>query len=193
MSYLRTVPIDEATGVVRELYDEDLAEDGRVANQTELFSFRPDVYKAWGNLVATIRGNMDLRRYELATLAAARALRCRACVGAHAAVLESKFYDRAALEAMMRDYHDAGLASVDVAIMELAEKIALHAYRVTPEDVSNLRGLGLTDVEIFDVVLASAARCFMSKTLDAMGMEPEPQYAETALLLDLVELTETLP
>lgn len=193
MSYLQTVPIDEATGVVRELYDEDVAEDGRVANQTELFSLRPDVYKAWGDLVGTIRGNMDLRRYELATLAAARALRCRACVGAHAAVLESKFYDRAALEAIMRDYHDAGLASVDVAIMELAEKIALYAYRVTPEDVSDLRGLGLTDVEIFDVALTSAARCFMSKTLDSMGMEPEPGYAETAQLLDLVALTEVRP
>ena len=190
MSYLRTVPIDEATGVVRELYDEELADDGRVANQTQLFSLRPDVYKVWGDLVGTIRGNMDLRRYELATLAAARALRCRACVGAHAAVLESKFYDRASLEAIMRDYRDAGLAPVDVAIMEVAEKIALHAYRVTPADVSKLRGLGLSDVEIFDVALASAARCFMSKTLDSMGMDPEPESAETAQLLDLVELTE---
>jgi uncharacterized peroxidase-related enzyme len=187
------VAIDEATGVVREMYEQELAEDGRVAFMTELFSLRPDVYLAWGKLKETIRGNMDLRRYELTTLAAARALRCRACVGAHAAVLESKFYDRPALEAIMRDFHAAGLAPVDVAIMDLAEKVALHAYRVTPEDVSHLRGLGMTDVEIFDVVLAAAARCFFSKALDSMGAGPEPEFEEPAQLLDLVELVEARP
>jgi hypothetical protein len=29
-----------------------------------------------------------------------------------------------------------------------------------------------------DVVLAAAARCFFSKTLDALGIEPDPKYAK---------------
>ena len=37
---------------------------------------------------------------------------------------------------------------------------------------------GLSDEEIFDVVLAAAARCFFSKTLDALGVEPDAAYAE---------------
>lgn len=188
MPYVRTVPVDEAEGLVRELYDRELAEDGSVANMTQLFSLRPDVYAAWGALRDSIRGNMDLRRYELATLAAARALRCRYCVGAHVAVLESKFYDRPQLEAIMRDFRDAGLEEADVAIMSLAEKVALHAYRVTPADVEALRGHGLSDVEIFDVALAAALRCFFSKVLDSMGAEPDENYADAATLLELVEL-----
>jgi alkylhydroperoxidase/carboxymuconolactone decarboxylase family protein YurZ len=77
MPYVRTVPIDAADGLLAETYDRELAKDGYVANMTQLFSLRPEVYAAWGQLRDSIRGNMDLRRYELATLAAARALRCR--------------------------------------------------------------------------------------------------------------------
>jgi uncharacterized peroxidase-related enzyme len=188
MPHIRTIPVDAAEGAVAEMYARDLAEDGKVANMTQLFSLRPEVYAAWGALKNAIRGNMDLRRYELATLAAARALRCRYCVGAHAAILESEFYDRRQLEAIVRDFRDAGLSDTDVAIMSLAEKVALHAYKVSEDDVESLRACGLSDTEIFDVTLAAAARCFFSKTLDAMGSEPDEKYVETAQLLDLVEL-----
>jgi len=41
-----------------------------------------------------------------------------------------------------------------------------------------LRSLGLTDAELMDVVLAAAARCFFSKTLDALGVEPDAKYAQ---------------
>jgi uncharacterized peroxidase-related enzyme len=189
MTYVRTIPVDAAEGAAADLYRPEIAAAGHVTNMTQLFSLRPEVYAAWGALKNAIRDNMDLRRYELATLAAARALRCRYCVGAHAAVLESHFYDHTQLEAIMRDFRDAGLSEADVAVMDLAEKVALHAYKVSQEDVDELRGHGLADVEIFDVTLAAAARCFFSKTLDAMGAQPDEEYAETAQLLDLVELT----
>jgi len=42
--------------------------------------------------------------------------------------------------------------------------------------VERLRGFGLTDDEIFDVVLAAAARCFFSKTLDGLGVQPDAAY-----------------
>lgn len=36
----------------------------------------------------------------------------------------------------------------------------------------------VSDEEIVDVVLAVAARCFFSKTLDALGVEPDAKYAD---------------
>ena len=44
--------------------------------------------------------------------------------------------------------------------------------------MQRLRDLGLSDAEIFDVVAAAAARCFFSKTLDALGAEADPVFAE---------------
>jgi hypothetical protein len=53
--------------------------------------------------------------------------------------------------------------------------------------VPRLRRLGPTDAEIMDVVLAAAARCFFSKSLDALGVRADATYNE----LD-PELRETL-
>jgi uncharacterized peroxidase-related enzyme len=189
---MRITPVapEEATGAVRDLYEHDLAAKGFIPNYTRLFSLRPDAYRAWRHLIAAIMGTMDLRRYELVTLAAAEALRSRYCVAAHGAILESTFYDRPQLESIARDFRDAGLAPLDVAVMAFAEKIALHAYAVTESDVEQLRTLGLGDAEILDVALAASARSFFGKTLDAMGCEPDETLAATAHLLDLAESDE---
>ena len=76
LSYIQTVPHEEASGLLRELYDADLAANGFIPNYARAFSLRPQVYQAWRALSGSIKANMDLRRYELVTLAAAAKLRC---------------------------------------------------------------------------------------------------------------------
>jgi hypothetical protein len=76
MSFIQTIPPEEATGKVKELYDADLKNLGYVANYTRALSLRPEVLAAYRNLSTAIRANMDLRRYELVTIAAASRLRC---------------------------------------------------------------------------------------------------------------------
>jgi len=49
---------------------------------------------------------------------------------------------------------------------------------VQQTDIERLRSAGLSDADIVDVVLAAAARCFFSKTLDALGVEPDAKYAD---------------
>lgn len=48
----------------------------------------------------------------------------------------------------------------------------------TEKDIDELRGFGLKDEEILDVILASTARNFFSKTLEAAGAVPDSVYAE---------------
>jgi len=76
MAFIRTVPPEQATGVLGEHYDRDRQNLGYVANYTQAFSLRPEVFSAWRALLGAIRGNMDLRRYELVTVIAASRLRC---------------------------------------------------------------------------------------------------------------------
>jgi len=80
--------------------------------------------------------------------------------------------------AIVQDYRNAGLTPDEVAVMSFAEKVTLNAHSVTPEDIGTLRGHGLTDTEILDVVLAASARNFFSKALDALGAEPDAAYAD---------------
>jgi hypothetical protein len=51
------------------------------------------------------------------------------------------------------------------------------AASIEESDLQRLRDLGLSDTEIMDVALAAAARCFFSKTLDALGILPDASYS----------------
>ena len=60
--------------------------------------------------------------------------------------------------------------------MAFVELVAADATSVTEEDVDRLRSFGLDDGEIVSVVAAAAARCFFSKSLDALGVQPDASY-----------------
>jgi uncharacterized peroxidase-related enzyme len=177
MMFIQSVSEDDAAGAVAAMYDADRDGQGELPNFTRAFSLRPDVYAAWQQLGAAIKSNMDERRYELATISAARRLRSSYCMLAHGSVLADKFLEPDALRAVVEDSPSAELAPVDRAVMELADKVALDATAVDQKDVDRLRRLGLADEEIVDVVLAAAMRCFFSKVLDGVGALPDAKYA----------------
>jgi uncharacterized peroxidase-related enzyme len=178
MTFIETIPETEATGAVAEMYAADRETFAKLPNFTEAFSLRPGVYAAWRQLNGAIKANMDLRRYELATVAAARRLRSSYCTLAHGSVLMDKFLEPDVVRALVDDYRSATLEPVDVAVMDLADKVVHDATSVGEDDIERLRTLGLTDSEILDVVLAAAARCFFSKVLDSVGAEPDASYGE---------------
>jgi len=79
---------------------------------------------------------------------------------------------------IVADPKSADLDPVDLAVMELADKVATDATAVTQADIDRLRDLGLSDVDVVDVVAAAAARCFWSTALDALGVLPDRSFAE---------------
>jgi alkylhydroperoxidase family enzyme len=139
---------------------------GYVPNYNRLYARRPAVYAAWKQLNGAVKESMDLRRYELATVAAARRLKSEYCTLAHEKVLRERF----GLGDDETDLDDA-----ERAIVRFAAKVADDATSVTSGDVDELRALGLSEDDVFDIVLAVAARCFFSTTLSALGVEPDAQ------------------
>src|ERR1700750_2984082 len=101
MTFIETVPEGDASGELTQMYETDREIFGHVPNLTRAFSHRPDVYAAWRRLNGAIKANMDLRRYELATVAAARRLRSSYCALAHGSVIRNNaFLDDAGLLAL---------------------------------------------------------------------------------------------
>src|ERR1700754_4928765 len=146
---------------------------GHIPNYVDTFAARPTVYAAWGQLNAAIKESMDLRRYELATLAAATALKSSYCSLAHGQVLADKFYTAEEVAALVDEPPND---PVDRAVMAFARKVAIAADTVTQADVDDLKAVGLSDADVLDVVLAAAARSFFSKTLDATGTLPDSAF-----------------
>ena len=175
MTFIETVPEDDAEGATAEMYAADLDEDGYVANSTKAFGQRPAVFAAWRQLGSTIGGSMDRRRYELATVAAARVLRSSYCSLAHGKVLAEQFLGAERTIALATGAVDA-LDPLDAEIVRFATLVTREPASVTASDMERLRALGLPDEEILDVVLAAAARCFFSTVLEALGVQADPAY-----------------
>jgi uncharacterized peroxidase-related enzyme len=178
MTFIDTISEGAATGAVAEIYAADRERYGFVPNFTRAFSHRPGVYAAWRQLAGAVSGGMERRRFELATMAAANRLRSSYCMLAHGSVLMQEDLEPETVIELATDFHTAGLEPEEVAIMDFADKVATDATSITDEDVERLRSFGLSDAEITDVVLAATLRCFFSKTLDALGVEPDAKYAK---------------
>jgi AhpD family alkylhydroperoxidase len=136
-----------------------------VSNYVRVFALLPEAYAGWGQLATSIKHSMDERRYELATVAAARQVGSAYCTLAHEKVLRDRFADQAELD------------PVDVSIMDFAGQVAADPNRVTEADLQVLREHGLSDVEILQIVLAACARRFFSGVLSAVGATPDPELS----------------
>ena len=79
---------------------------------------------------------------------------------------------------MLINFHEAGLESKEVAMMEYAQKIIRNANEITQGDINLLRTVGFEDVEILDITLTATMRSFASKTFDALGATADEFYQE---------------
>jgi alkylhydroperoxidase family enzyme len=121
---------------------------------------------------------MDRKRYELATLGAARQLRSTYCSLAHGSVLEERFFPTEDVTLIAQGRVSDVLDETEALVVEFAAKVAEDATSIDEADIDRLRQAGLTDRDIFDVVLAVAARSFFTKVLDATGTLADVEYNE---------------
>jgi uncharacterized peroxidase-related enzyme len=177
--FIDAVPEDTAAGVLAEYYRQQRAAWGFLPNYAGVFSTRPDVARAWNSLNATIREGMDRRRFELATIAAARALHSTYCTAAHSKFIRDLCGDEATLYSIAQDPSGAALAPLDRAVYQFAAKVAVDAASISQPDVDQLRAAGLSDADIADIVFAVSARSFFTRVLDALGAQLDCEIAET--------------
>ena len=178
MAFIQTTPPSDAEGTVRAMYEQVRGRYGFVPNWAQAFSLRPGVLDGWTALLKSIQSNLPVRSYELATLAAARAVRSSYCSLAHGSVLASKVFDPVTVTAIATGGPESPLEPGERAMMAFVEKIVLNADRITAADVEVLRSHGYRDEDIFDVAATAAARCFFSKLLDALGVQPDSTFNE---------------
>jgi uncharacterized peroxidase-related enzyme len=176
MAFIQTTSPSDAEGSVRDMYEQVQGRFGYVPNWAKAFSLRPGVLDGWTVLLKSIQSNLPVRSYELATLAAARALRSSYCSLAHGNVLATKVFDAPAVTAIMKNEPASPLEARERVMMAFAEKVALNADRITAADVEDLRSHGYRDEEIFDLAAAAAARCFFAKLMDALGVQADATF-----------------
>src|SRR4051794_5133568 len=177
--FIEPVPEEDATGPLADYYEQQRSAWGFLPNYAGAFSTRPQVAQAWNALNTTIRDGMDRRRFEIATIAAARALRSTYCTAAHSKFLRDVCGDDLTMRAIAAEPSGAALDPPDRAVYEFAARVASDAASIEQSDVDRLRAAGLSDADVADVVFAVAARSFFTRVLDGLGAQLDVETAET--------------
>jgi uncharacterized peroxidase-related enzyme len=172
MAFIHTTDAAEAEGAVAALYQRQQAAWGYVPDYATVFCHRPEVMARWAALLAEIRRPMDARRFELVTLVAAHELRHSACSLAHGHRLR-EFHGDADVAAIAEGRASGQLTQAEDAMLRFARQIARDASRVSQAQVDELKALGFSDAELFDIAAVAAGRAFFTKLLDALGVQAD--------------------
>jgi len=176
MAFIKTIPVNEASADVLDMYQHQEEEWGFVPDYAKVFCHRPAVMARWGRLLAEIKRPVDPRRRELVTFAVAHALRHSPCSLAHGRQLAGMI-GKEAVMAIAQGRDEAVLNEAECAMLKYARRIAVDASAITAEDVRNLKEVhGFSDGEIFDIAAIAASRSFFTKVLDALGTDADQPF-----------------
>jgi uncharacterized peroxidase-related enzyme len=96
--------------------------------------------------------NLDAAEREMIAVAVSMANGCLYCLVAHGAALREALGDPILADRIILDHRRAGLDERRRAILDFAVKVTDHPLDCDPEDLERLKGFGLTEVEVWDVV-----------------------------------------
>jgi hypothetical protein len=76
MWYIKPIQDEQVIEPLREIYDQELKEDGYISNTSRVWSHRPEMIVLWRQFQKNVRAHLRLRTYELVTIASARSMGC---------------------------------------------------------------------------------------------------------------------
>lgn len=179
--FLKTIDEADATGTIADIYQAQKKQIGFVMAAMQCWTARPDFLPIFQDFSSKIRAGFSLspRDWRLITFIAAKHVPSSYCSLVYGQQLVSDLGTKEAVIALQRDHRRAGLCERDVQMLNYAEQISVAAYRVTSEEVERLRNVGFSDVQISDIALCAAFRCFVSRYFDAAGAAPETAFIDT--------------
>ncbi len=155
----------------------------------EKLGFVPNVLKAYAfdmkklsafvamynDLMLAPSGLSKLER-EMIAVAVSAHNRCYYCLVAHGAAVRQLSNDPALGELMAMNYRAARLSRRERAMLDFAVKLTAEPWRVEEEDREELRQLGFTDRDIWDIAAVAGFFNMSNRVASATDMRPNSVY-----------------
>ncbi len=179
MSWIKTIPYEEAAGRLKKLYDRVKGPDNNVDNIMMAHSLRPHTMEGHMAIYKYVlhHTNNEIPKWFLETLGVwVSALNnCSYCVEHHFAGLQRLLAGEEAKSAAIRtaiDNHDIASAPLEdrqKLAMIYAEQLTLNPSAMSEDIVNQLREAGYDDGEILEINQVSAYFCYANRTVLGLG------------------------
>jgi uncharacterized peroxidase-related enzyme len=182
MANIKVIPYEEATGKLKDIYDDLIVKRGKLAAVHTIQSLNPDSIIAHMELYMTImfsQSPLSRAQREMIAVVVSAANGCEYCRQHHGAALNHYWKNEERVQTLGRSYQNADLRLTDALLCQYAIELTLH-----PDDFENenrterLRQAGFEDRAILDAILVIAYFNFVNRIVLASGVESEEEAGE---------------
>jgi uncharacterized peroxidase-related enzyme len=182
MANIKVIGYGEATGKLKEIYENLIEKRGRLAEVHTIQSLNPDSIVAHMDLYMTImfsQSPLSRAQREMMAVVVSAANGCDYCQQHHIAALNNYWKNDERIERLKKNYINADLDVKDILLCKYAIELTLH-----PDDFENknrieiLRQAGFDDRAILDATLVIAYFNFVNRIVSALGIELEEKAGE---------------
>lgn len=175
MPRIRTVPPEAATGGLADTYEHVKETMGTPVPPLvfQLSSIRPDLAALLANGAAALfrSGGLPRKAKEAIATYVSALNNCPYCIGAHTLLMQLQGATAEQAEAARTGDLSAFTDDEQTArFLPLAEKITRNAYKVTDDDIEQLRTAGWSDEQILEAVWTAAFFNMVNRLADTLGL-----------------------
>jgi uncharacterized peroxidase-related enzyme len=174
--------LDDMPDDIRAICEETRAKIGFVPNVFLAYAKRPEHFRAFMHYHDLLmRGPSGLSRAEREAIVVAVSAEndCLYCVTAHGAALRILGKDPIVADQVATNWRTADLSPRLRAILTFASRVNEAGFAATDKELAELKSLGLTDDDAWDIAAVAAFFGFSNRMAGLMDMRPNPQFYET--------------
>lgn len=177
MARIKIIEHAEATGRLKEIYDDLIQKRGQLAEVHKIQSLRPEsIVKHIDLYMEIMFTKSELSRVEREMIAVVTSVsnNCHYCQIHHSQALHNYWKDEERLIKLRNNYYDANLSEKELLLCQFAENLTLHPINFKePEYINKLKEIGLSDAAILDATLVVAYFNFVNRIVLGLGVNLE--------------------
>lgn len=180
MTWIKTIPFDQAEGRLRKLYEQVLGSDGRVDNILEAHSLRPHTLQGhlvlYKNVLHHGGNSLDKRLLEMLGVWVSILNGCAYCIDHHLAGLARLFGDdeqAQQIKAALRQGDYTLFEPNEVAALRYAAVLTRTPGEVGEELIEEMRQAGFDDGEILEINQVISYFAYANRTVLGLGVTTE--------------------
>lgn len=177
MARIQVIDYDEATGKLKEIYDNLINSRGKLAEVHTIQSLRPESIVKHIDLYMEImfsKSELSRAEREMMAVIVSVANKCEYCQIHHANALNNYWKDDQKVVLLRQDFRQVELTQRELILCEFADSLTLNPGLSSEVDQTELlRKVGLSDNAILDATLVVAYFNFVNRIVLSLNVEIE--------------------
>ena len=175
MSRIKIIEPEDATGRLKDIYEDLVKKRGKLAGVHKIQSLRPESIVHHMDLYLEImfsKSELSRAEREMMAVVVSAANDCEYCQIHHAQALNHYWNNDERVVKLLIDFEDAGLSARELVLCNFANLLTVRPEAYADEKyLSPMKKTGLTDNGILDATLVIAYFNFVNRVVLALGLE----------------------